>query len=209
MIDLMPEADANYEVVFPYLVADIVSKKKRENALTEPELRLVVQNAFKLAVHKVALDTEDYKISLLVNIQADQQQYPLAIPSGFAFLKAIAVQNRMACYDQRNLIEEGQLLLYTVPKQPIPRAFILDIAIYPLMTSDRCSFSSRFINRYYLLIYLNIKWQLVNQNAQLWAGTFGQIQTLASEYSQQLTKAKLTQFSGPIRLGYEKLSHAR
>lgn len=191
----------NYEPFFQQLVLSLIGKDKKDHQLTEAELRAAVALAFIQAVKRVAKDTEDYTVKVPIDLYRESRYYPVTVPDGFIFRDVQSVETNGYKFNAK--LDGDTLILPCCPNKDVPKAWYLNVAVEPKITSGQCEFDEDFVERHFDAILLFIRYNLAMQDAMKWHSV-GKADRLLNEYKKTIRQGR--KVKGVIRLRQETLT---
>lgn len=172
-----------YEHFMPFFVAVMVSKEKKDSDLSEGELKAIIALAFMRAVKKTAHDSRRYIVSVPIDLYRETNVYPIPIPEGFIFVDVNSIETNG--YTFNGSISENVITLPCCPNCDIKKAWYVNVAVEPKISSGECKFDADFIERFFEPIAAHISYQLALQDARRWAN-LGKSERLLLEYKRQV-----------------------
>ena len=165
----MTNTTVGYEAFLAPIVAAVQGKAKTTASLGEAEIRAVVATHFKIAVNRVADDTDGYIKVIPVNLYEGVQDYELAIPDGYQANRVIRVEEVNAQFPTGTCVEDDIMRLPCCANKDVTHAFDLHVSVVPDIVSDVCEYDKDFINHHYQAIMMYLHHLLSMQSARQWA----------------------------------------
>lgn len=158
----------NYEPFFHALIVSLITKDKKESQFDEAEFRALISMLYRQAVHQVAIDTEQYLLSIPIDLYKETSIYPIVVPKDFLFLDVESIETNG--YRFNGVIDHQAIHLPCCPRCDVPKAWFLQVAVAPRITSSLCEFDDDFVEKAFKAILLQIRHLLALQDVQKWAG---------------------------------------
>lgn len=197
----------NYEPFVAPIAASLQGKEKTAKSLSTPEIKAVLEAAFKESVHKVAVDTDGYHVRVPLDLFEGVKDYPIEPPAQFTFNGLVKAYENKAKLPPSAFVEDGVLRLPCCATNTIENAVTLQISVLPNPINAACEYDDAFVNKYYQAILTYMRYTLSMQPAREWA-SLGSADRLLVEYKKTIKRFRNEAFRGRITIRAEKLSDA-
>lgn len=159
----------SYDAFVAPIVAAVQSKAKSTASLSAAEIKAVIAVNFRIAVNRVADDTNGYIKVIPVTLYKGVKDYTLPIPDGYQALRPKRIELVNAQWPTGACVEEDLLKLPCCAEQTVEHAYDIHMSVTPDVISDQCEFDKKFVNHYYQAILAQLMYLLSMQPARQWS----------------------------------------